>query len=107
MAVTLTEEEIDLAREAAGERSYAFVEERIAALGDAQRLRLQEMVARWQKVSGKFTRITGGRAGVDVDYGRNRAGIRGQVRLLLELPEKRTLSNGSVGSISVKNEFSF
>lgn len=106
MAVTLTEEEIDLAREAAGETSYSLVEARVAALNDAQALRLQDLVARWGKAANKFAKVTGK---VDVDYGRNRAEIRARVRSLLGLAGATSSSGSSAsgGTVSVGNEFSW
>lgn len=107
MPVELTEEEIDTAREAAGERSYALVDGLVAALNEAQRLRLQDLVLEWGKVANKFVGISGGKAGVKVDYSQNRAGIRERVRTLLGLPSVKSSAGTKSGTVSVGNEFSF
>jgi hypothetical protein len=107
MAVEVTTEQVEQAREAAGETSYAFVEARVEALNDTQRTRLQELAEAWARVRGKFVRVT---KGVDVDYSRNRAEIRAQVRSLLGLPGSTSASSSSStggGTVSVCNEFSY
>jgi hypothetical protein len=107
MAVEVTAAEVEQAREAAGETSYAFVEARAAALNDTQRTRLKELAAAWARVRGKFVRVT---KAVDVDYGRDREEIRAQVRSLLGLPGATAAGSSSSsagGSVSVCNEFSY
>lgn len=105
MAVVVTDEEIDQAREAAGETSYTLVEARIASLVDAQRLRLKDLVAEWQKAATKFVNLTGK---VALNRAEQRATIREQVRSMLGLPRLQTgQSGGTGGTVSVRNEFSW
>lgn len=110
MAVDVTEEEIDQAREAAGETSYSYVEALIAALNDTQRTRLKDLALAWSRVRGKFVRV---KSKVEVDYGYNRAEIRAQVRSLLGLPGETAYGSsgssatGGAGTVSVRNEFSY
>jgi hypothetical protein len=108
MAVEVTAEEIDQAREAAGETSYSFVEARVAALNDTQRDRLKDLALAWSRVRSKFVRV---KSKVEVDYGHNRAEIRAQVRSLLSLPGETAYGGSSsaagAGTVSVCNEFNY
>lgn len=108
MAVDVSAEEIDQAREAAGETSYSFVEARVAALNDTQRERLQDLALQWSRVRSKFANVKGK---VEIDQGTKRAEIRAQVRSLLGLPGAGPRSGGSAssggGCYSARNEFSY
>lgn len=99
----LTPEEIEAVSEITGE-TFARANALTASLVPAQESATISDIADWNAVRGKFTRISGGSDGLDLDPEREREAIRSRVRIRLGLggqavgePTRRQM----VGTVSV------
>jgi len=111
MPPSADDSEIDKVREIAGENNYAFVKSRIALLTNGQWDRALELIDAWdaEYPAGESIGIKGGSRGIQYDPHLD-AGldIRSRMRLLLGLPEVRSLAiTGESGSVVLRNEFVF
>jgi len=100
---TPTDEDIDFAREVAGEGSFESVSTLIDNLNDAQWNRALELVSAWNEyVPGSVMElVNGGREGVNEKDQDALMDIRRRLRLLLGLPEFREGDGGFFRSTSV------
>jgi hypothetical protein len=69
----------------AGESSFASVKSLVEGLDAAQEAPLIAYVEKWEAAETKHLRVAGGKDGVDLDYGRERAFLRLQTRVMLGL----------------------
>ena len=106
-----TDEQVDKAREIAGENSYSFVAALIDKLTDGQWARALELITAWdtEYPAGESIGIKGGSDGIQYDPHTDAAlDIRNRMRLLLGLPEQRsTAVTGEPGSVLLRNSFVF
>ncbi|HEY0428995.1 MAG TPA: hypothetical protein VGC76_14535 [Pyrinomonadaceae bacterium] len=84
---TPTNEQTETVREIAKLSSFADAQERISSLNDEQWAAMLADITAWSSVKNQFTRLKGGRSGVDIDPGRTRMEIRNRVRVRLGLSE--------------------
>jgi hypothetical protein len=101
---TPSNEEIDFAREIAGEASFEYVSTLIDNLNDAQWSRALDLITAWTNYEpgSVMELVNGGREGVNEKDQDALEDIRRRMRLLLGLPEVRPSSlTGGWGSTSV------
>lgn len=101
---TPTDEDIDFVREIAGEVSFQFISTLIDNLNDAQWSRAQDLITAWNNYEpgSVMELVNGGREGVNEKDQDALEDIRRRMRLLLGLPEVRSIDlTGGWGSTSV------
>lgn len=104
MSFTASDEEIDFAREIAGEASFEYVSTLIDNLNDAQWNRALDLIAAWTgfEPGSVMELVNGGREGVNDSDQKALEDIRRRMRLLLGLPEVRANDlTGGFGSTSI------
>jgi hypothetical protein len=103
-----TDAQIDKVREIAGENNYASIALLIDNLTDGQWARALQLIVAWdaEYPAGESIRLTGNvTLDPHIDAGLD---IRSRMRLLLGLPELRSVAvTGDSGSIVLRNEFVF
>lgn len=102
---TPTDEDIDFAREIAGEVSFEFIATLIDNLNDAQWSRALDLITAWNEFApGDLLSLEGGREGVKLSDQLGLDDLRKRMRLLLGLPELRDATlTGGPGTTSVQN----
>lgn len=96
---TPTDEDIDDVREVAGENSNDFVSSLIDNLNDAQWDKALSLVTSWLEFpAGSVLALEGGRDGVKDSDELAREDIRKRMRLLLGLPELRSVGLTGMGA---------
>lgn len=104
MSFTASDEEIDFAREIAGEASFEYVSTLIDNLNDAQWSRALDLISAWTgfEPGSVMELVNGGREGVNDSDQKALEDIRRRMRLLLGLPEVRANDlTGGFGSTSI------
>lgn len=84
---TPTSAQIETVREIVNISSVAETETRIETISDEAWTATIADITEWNKVKNKFTNLSGGPSGVDIDKSRNRLGLRNRVRVRLGLAE--------------------
>jgi hypothetical protein len=97
----LSPEQIEIVREIIGFSSIPATEALVEKLTEVQIARTEADIAEWEKVRNKFTRISGGRSGVQMDKGDNRLAIRNRVRERFGLPLVSSLIETETSSYAV------
>lgn len=102
---TPTDEDVNFAREVAGENDSVLIAALVDNLNDAQWSRALDLITAWNQFApGDLLGLEGGREGVKLSDQAGLDDLRKRLRLLLGLPELRDAAlTGGPGTTSVQN----